>query len=118
MMRIPSIPDIYADRLAVMTPKELAEVRASITSPAYVKFLRVLNCAKPSSNVSKAGSGERDEFSDARANARLGEIRGWELYEAAIFLALNEPKTIKRTTEESFPDAGRADANWGKTSKK
>jgi hypothetical protein len=107
-------PDIYADRLSKLTPEQRAKLRAMITDPLYVQFLRIVAVFKPSCNISKAGSGERDAFSDARANARLGEIRGWELYEAAIFLALNEPPEVKASAQETFPDAGRVDADWGK----
>lgn len=100
------IPDIFSDKLAVMSPQELAKVRAFLLSPEWVKFLRVLETAKPSSNISKAGSGERDEFSDARANARLGEIRGWDLHVNAIFLALSEPKEVKKQVEATYPASG------------
>ncbi len=89
-----------------MTPQDLAKIRNFLVSPEWVKFLRVLETAKPSSNISKAGSGERDEFSDARANARLGEIRGWDMHVNAIFLALSEAKEVKRTVQETYPDSG------------
>lgn len=97
-------PDIYADRLAKLSPEERGQLRAILTHPLYVKFLRIVAVKKPSANCTGTGSGERDAFSDARANARLGEIRGWELHEFAIFLALNEPAAVKEATKETFPD--------------
>jgi hypothetical protein len=106
-----SRPDIYADRLSRLSPEMRARLRGMLLDPLYVHFLRIVAGFKPSSNVSKGGSGDRDEFSDARCNARLGEIRGWELYEAAIFLALNEPPEIKQQVAESFQPA---DADWNK----
>lgn len=100
------VPHIYASRLEKLSPEDLATVRAFITSPVWTKFLRVLACQKPSPNVRCGGSSDRDAFSDARTNARLGEIRGWELYEHAIFLALFPPAEIRKAPEENYPDAG------------
>lgn len=106
--------EIYAERLAVLSAQERAMLRSTLESPLYQKFMRVVACARPSAACSKAGSGDRDAFADARANARLGEIRGWELHEAAIFMALNEPAEIRRAPEDTFPDSGRIDADWDK----
>lgn len=106
-------PDIYADRFAKFSPEELGEIRAILTSRVYIKLMRVVACVKPSAHCKNTGSGERDEFSDARANARLGEIRGWEQYEGAIFLAIQAPKDIKKAVQETFPDSARVDAGWG-----
>jgi hypothetical protein len=107
-------PEIYADRLAELTPEERAKLRSMLNDPTWMKLLRMVAVFKPSSNVTNGGSGGRDAFSDARANARLGEIRGWELHELAIFLALNEPKEVKQAVQESFPDEGRVDADWNR----
>lgn len=107
-------PDIYADRLGKLSPDQRARLRAMLSDPLWISLLRIVAVFKPSSNCSNCGSGSRDAFSDARANARLGEIRGWELYENAIFLALNEPPEVKQAVVETFPDEGRVDADWGK----
>jgi hypothetical protein len=100
------LPQIYADRLAVLTPEERAQLRAFIGSDLYAKLLRIAECLKPSANCKDAGSGVRDQFSNDRANARLSEIRGWELFQVAIFYTLREPEQIKVEPEETFPDAG------------
>jgi hypothetical protein len=105
-------PDIYADRLARLTVEEKAQIRQIITSPLWAKYLRVVACKKPSSNVQNGGSRDRDQFSDARCNARLGEIRGWELYEFAMYLALHEEDKKLEQPTETFPDAGRVDSGW------
>lgn len=107
-------PEIYADRYAKLTPEERAQLRAFLQGPLYLKLLRIISVFKPSPHCKGTGSGERDQFSDARANARLGEIRGWELYEQTIFLALNEPPQIREAVQETFPMEGRIDADWGK----
>jgi hypothetical protein len=100
------VPHVYLDRMEKLSPVDLAKIRTFLTSPEWVRFLRVIAANKPSSNVAGGGSRDRDAFSDARTNARLGEIRGWELYEHAIFLALNEPKAIRKAPEEDYPEAG------------
>ena len=41
-----------------------------------------------------------------RANARLGEIRGWELHIAAIYRALTDAPQPRTETEPSYPLSG------------
>ena len=104
-------PDIFADRLAQLSPEQKALIRSWLAHPLYAHLMRMVAVFKPSSNVTNGGSGPRDAFSDARCNARLGEIRGWELHEAAIFLALNEPPQVKQAVQEAFQ---AVDADWNK----
>lgn len=92
--------------LEELTPKEKAELRGFMESKAYQKLLSIVECYKPSPNCSNAGSGPRDAFSNERANARLGEIRGWELHTTALFAALLPPKKVQEVLTETFPDAG------------
>lgn len=101
-MKTVNKPDIYADRLAALSPEERAGLRTLLIDPLYLKLLRMVAVFKPSSNCVNCGSTQRDAFSDARANARLGEIRGWEQHEAAILLALNEPPQVKEAARENF----------------
>jgi len=115
MPKLRETPFIYADRLAKLTPEERAELRAILTSKTWVKLMRIVECVKPSPFCKNGGSGDRDQFSDARTNARLGEIRGWEQHAAALFLAIQEPAEVKRAAVETFPDSARIDADWGKT---
>lgn len=103
-----AVPDIYADRLAAMSPEDKQQLRSFLASPLYVKFLRIVACRKPSANCTGAGSLTRDQFSNDRANARLAEIRGWELYEAAMFFVMTEePKVPRTAVDEDFPESGR-----------
>jgi len=99
-------PDIYYDPLARFTPEEKATLRQILVSPVYVKLLRVVEGFKPSSNCGMAGSTGRDAFSNDRANARLGEIRGWELHIAAIYRALTDAPQPRTETEPSYPLSG------------
>jgi len=82
------VPDIIRDKLAAFTPAELEVLRSRLTDPLFVKLLSVAENGKPSAFCQGAGSGPRDAFSNDRANAKLGEIRGWELHQAAIFATL------------------------------
>lgn len=99
-------PHIVKDMFARLSPAEKAELRIILESPVYRKMLSIVANFKPSPNCTKAGSSERDAFSNERANARLGELRGWELYEMALFAAINTPEQIEKMAEEEFPDAG------------
>lgn len=103
------IPDIYNDPFAVLSPEDKARLRGIITDPLYVKMLRIVERYKPSANCDKAGSLSRDEFSNERANARLGEIRGWELHIAACFTALTDTVIRREAPEPSFPNSGALD---------
>lgn len=107
-------PHVIANRLAKLTPQEREEVRAFLLSRTWLKLHSIVACMKPSPHCKNAGSGERDQFSDARANARLGELRGWEMFEGAIALAILEPAVIKTAVAETFPDSARVDADWGR----
>lgn len=102
-------PAIFATPLEVLSPREKNELRSFMQGKTYLKLLSIVESLKPSSNCSKAGSGERDAFSDGRATARLGEIRGWDLHTTALYMALATPRKIKEFVEETYPDSGRMD---------
>lgn len=96
-------PDIYFDPLARLGPEEKQKLRGLITDPTYLKLMRIIEAFRPSSNVPKAGTGDRDAFSNDRANFRLGEQRGWDLHITAIFAALNDAPQRQTTTEANYP---------------
>jgi hypothetical protein len=99
-------PDIFYDRLARLKPEEKEELRTVLKSPLYLKLMRIVEGNKPSANCALAGSHVRDAFSGERANARLGEIRGWELHIAAIFAVLHDAPPRSPEPEPSYPDSG------------
>lgn len=99
-------PDIYYDRLAKLKPEDKERLRAILVDPLFVKFLRIIAVHKPSPNCTLAGSNTRDQFSNERANARLGEIRGWELYEFAMYQALHDAPPKGGEVEARYPDSG------------
>lgn len=95
------IPDLLPERISRFSPQELEQLRLILSNPVYQKLLAVAECAKPSPSCRGAGSAERDAFSDARASARLAEIRGWELHRTALVYAL-QPKPERQLIKEDF----------------
>lgn len=104
-----NLPDLSADRFTILSVEDRVKLRAMLSDPLYVQMLKIVNRFKPSPNCKNAGSNDRDAFSNERANARLGEIRGWELHELAIVALLTDPKPEKVPAEEGFPDSAALD---------
>lgn len=101
--------DLTPDFETKFSPDDRAKLRAIISDPLYLKLLRVVNKMKPSPNCAGAGSGQRDAFSNERANARLGEIRGWELHQVAILAVINEKLDQPKPATDEFTSAGALD---------
>ena len=108
-------PAIVHNPFAVLTPKEKEWLRSILTDDRYIKMMGVVQKFRPKSACAKAGSGERDAFSNERAAARLSEMAGWDKYETALFAVLLDSPLIAREPEPTYPDSGRLDANWGQT---
>ena len=107
-------PVIHYDPFAALGPDDKAWLRTILVDPRYVKMLRIIQKWRPSSNCKLGGSGDRDEFSNERAAIRLGEMRGWDAYEVAIFGVLTDRAAPKTAVEPTFPESGMIDAHWGK----
>ena len=107
-------PTIVRNPFAVLTPKDKEYLRGVLTNPTYLKMMGIIQKFRPSSSCKMAGSRERDQFANERANARLAEMRGWDAYEVAIFAILSDTPLPKAPEEASYPDSGRLDADWGK----
>jgi hypothetical protein len=99
-------PVIYFDPRAVLTPEEKSELRILLSSRAYIKLLTVAAGMRPSTAGQGLGSRERDAFSDSRAAHRLSEMRGWDLYQLAIFSVLQDKPLPRALVPDSFPDEG------------
>lgn len=106
-------PDIHLDPFASLGPEEKTWLRGILVDPRYVKMMRIIQKWKPSSNCKLGGSGDRDAFSNERAAIRLGEMRGWDAYEVAIFQVLTDRPAPTRQPEPTYPEAGKVDAKWG-----
>jgi len=99
-------PRIFHDPRLLLTPDNKAALRTLLTSADYIKLLQVVAGMRPSSNCSLAGSGSRDQFSNERAAARLNEMRGWDLYQMAIFSVLSDKPLPTMLIPKDFPDEG------------
>lgn len=97
-------PAIVFNPFAKLSPREKEECRGILTNPTYIKLMGIVQQYRPSANCKMAGSAGRDAFSDARASARLAEMRGWDTYENALFLVLTDAPVMPKAPEESFPD--------------
>ena len=107
-------PAIVHNPFDVLTPKDKEWCRATLTNSTYLKMMGIVQKFRPSSYCPMAGSSKRDPFSNERANSRLAEMRGWDSYETALFAVLSDTPIVKAAPEESFPDSGRIDSDWGK----
>lgn len=98
--------EIFTDRMTELGAQEIDQIRRFVGSVAYEKYLRAVSAFKPSANCGQAGSGTRDQFSNERAAARLAEMRGWELHEAALHNLLFTVEMTEAAPLAEFPDAG------------
>lgn len=99
---------IQPDPTVQFTPMEMQSMRELFQSPAYFKLQQLVETMRPSANLTNGGSGSRDAFSHERVNARLGEIRGWEMHRGAIHAVLFPPQPKALAQEEMFQPAGIA----------
>ena len=106
-------PDIAYSPFQALDPNEKAFLRGVLVHPTFVKMLNLAQKFRPSSNCTGAGSKQRDAFSGERASARLAEMRGWDLYQAALFAVLSETAEKKVVIDADYPDAGMFDYKFG-----
>ena len=106
-------PDIVFNPFDKLSPKEKEDARVLVTSALYVKILSMAQAFRPSSVCKLGGSTDRDAFSNERAAIRLGEMRGWDLYQAAIFTLLTDKPKPPSIDQPTYPDSGRVDAKFG-----
>lgn len=106
-------PAVSFNPFAALTPKEKEYLRGVLTNEAFVKMLSLAQKFRPSSQCKNGGSGDRDSFSNERAAIRLGEMRGWDLYQVSLFAVLSEKALKDLQVEATYPDSGRVDAKFG-----
>ncbi len=99
------LPVAFKGELSDLSPQEVAELRAILTSPVWLKLDAIIQTAKPSPHAANMGSTSRDEFSNDRANAKLGEMRGWELFRAAIYSSIMPRKERRAPAKENYQSA-------------
>lgn len=105
-------PEIQHNPFLVLTPMERAKCRAILTDETFLKLLGAARKFKPSSAIC-AGSAANLRRAKLRSTIRLSELRGWELYEIAMYAVLTEKLPQKPIEEPNYPDTGRLDAHWG-----
>lgn len=97
------------DQLSAEDKKWLREV---LTDRRYLRMLGLAQKFRPSANCAKAGSTERDQFSNERAAARLSEMLGWALYETAIFAVLQDKLPSRPAPSVNYPHSGTIESEW------
>ncbi len=86
---------------APLTDDERKQLKALLSDGVLRKALARVQNMKPSSFNAPSGI--------QGANDRLHEIRGWELYEHALFLQAETPKLKSEKPTETYPDQGLID---------
>lgn len=93
-----------------LTQKERERFRAILADEVFRKVLARVQNMKPSAftgGVSDASKSATDRAQTA--NDRLHEIRGWEMFEHALFLQAEDKKRRADPAQETFPDSGMID---------
>ena len=108
-------PVVAYNPFMALGPAEKEWLRGILVDPRYVKLLSICQQYRPSSHCKLGGSDARDAYSNERAAIRLGEMRGWDLYEVSLFRVLTDRPVSKPAVEPTFPESGMIDANWGKS---
>lgn len=94
---------------APLTEEERKQFVAILEGDVFRKVLARAMNMKPGafSGVSDASKCAADRVQSA--NDRLHEIRGWELFEHALYLQAQTPKPAAARTPENYPDQGLID---------
>lgn len=92
-----------------LTQKERERFRAILADDVFRKVLARAQNMKPSAfiGVSDATKGADDRRQTS--NDRLHEIRGWEMFEHALFLQAEDIKRRTNQPTETFPNSGLID---------
>lgn len=100
--------DVYDPAEPVFSPLVMDErdrLNVIFKDPVFVKAFRNLRTMKPSVFIATptmlAGAGGAQ-----LANNRFHEIRGWEMFVAALLNQGKEPVVKKRTVLEEYPSSG------------
>lgn len=93
--------DIYADRLAQLTQPEREQLKQIMTSDLFVKFLRIVECKKPSAHLPSICI---DGNVALRSTIVLSKIAGWEEHQSAMLSALLDPVPAKQKVVPNYPN--------------
>jgi uncharacterized protein YbaA (DUF1428 family) len=88
--------------------KERAQLAAILNSELMQKVLANAAILKPGVFFSGAGTSAHQAkdagMATLMSNNRLHEIRGWEQFETAIFVQVEDPKPAKTKINETYPE--------------
>lgn len=88
---------------------ERDEFRKAVDTPGFKRALQNAFLAKPSVY---SGSGRAGEYSTLANNNVLQILRGWEMFENALFSQLDaQAQKLSQPLTESYPDAGQLGAD-------
>lgn len=97
-------PVLRAPKIALSLEDRTA-LRAIFANPSYVKAWNNAQHAKPSVFTGELNSA----LGSVIANNRLHEIRGWEMFAAALHREIVDPVLKKPTAPDNYPDEGAID---------
>lgn len=94
---------------------EREEFRTAVATPGFQRALQNALRGKP--NVLRSGATQAGEYSTLANNNILQVLRGWELFELALFSQLDaSPQRASEPLAETFPESGFLGADRPKTS--
>ncbi len=100
-------PDFSAE----LTPQEIGFLREQLRGGTLGRAFAIAARRMPSSFV----EGPVDDHYQTRCVARLNQLNGWVLHEAAILaLVADKPPKVERP-EETYPDNATIGSDWTKT---
>jgi hypothetical protein len=88
-----------------LAPSEKQELRHIFESPVFKKALANSRLSKPP----VFGVSYDTALGQLAANNRFHELRGWKMFEAALALQAEPPRTKRAAPQDNFPDEGRID---------
>lgn len=94
--------------------EERDELTKIFANPVFVKAWRNLRAVKPGVFISQ--SALASPAGPQMANNRFHEIRGWEMFAAALLKQAKEPEVKRTPAKEEYPDAGTIEAEMRRTS--
>lgn len=86
----------------ILTLEDRIALRAQFASSAFKKALHNARLQKPGAFT----PGLNGPLGATIANNKLHEIRGWEMFEAALAVQIADPALPKAKIVDDYPDAG------------
>lgn len=85
-----------------LTMEERGEFRKILETPLMRRVWNNARAAKPSEFAGDLNLKRGKRI----ANNRLHEMRGWRMFEVAIFKQVYDPKPVANAPKETYPDSG------------